>query len=168
MPFLELNQKTAEMYCAKMSLFLIWPDINNIFQVKSKEEFVQAFSQVKLSRENLIPIVQQSMNCNAQEYVDELHAFHNLGKIFADFGNEIEEKGFYNAISNTVPKLIHAYLETGKAYTGKKTYEPSNAIFAVLWQFIPYCGKYGAYYCRYHGKSVHCAAVSSGNAGEDG
>ena len=104
--------------------FFIWPDINNIFQVKSKEEFVQAFSQVKLSRENLIPIVQQSMNCNAQEYVDELHAFHNLGKIFADFGNEIEEKGFYNAISNTVPKLIHAYLETGKAYTGKKITNP--------------------------------------------
>ena len=64
------------------------------------------------------------MNCNAQEYVDELHAFHNLGKIFADFGNEIEEKGFYNAISNTVPKLIHAYLETGKAYTGKKITNP--------------------------------------------
>ena len=104
--------------------FFIWHDINNIFRVKSKEEFVQAFSQVKLIRENLIPIVQQSMDCNSQEYADELHAFHNLGKIFTDFGNEIEEKGFYNTISNTVPKLIHAYLETGKSYTGKRITNP--------------------------------------------
>ena len=104
--------------------FFIWHDINNIFRVKSKEEFVQAFSQVKLIRENLIPIVQQSMDCNSQEYADELNAFHNLGKIFTDFGNEIEEKGFYNTISNTVPKLIHAYLETGKSYTGKRITNP--------------------------------------------
>lgn len=111
-------ESSADVSCEDIPYF-VWPEINNVFRVKSKEEFVKCFSQAKLERKNLISISQQLIRANPQEYVDERFAFQKLGKAFSDFAEEIEESGFYHAIFHTAPNLIQEYLKTGKIYVGK-------------------------------------------------